>query len=347
MFHKIKNWLNTPPDTNPDTKSLKISDSILDVWRSMWYRNIRVESINKSVLSLEPPRPLLACPPTTKEPRICFFVSKDALLGTSMLNPDENWNNVVLHLCFVQSVIKMPPKTGGEAKVGGATNDNAPEKQRSIQTRSARAGLQVCLSQDYNCVSSDLCCSFQSVVFTVIWSRRRNITFVLVPRPRYIHQLSLSILLLKFWNSLVRYLLYKVVFRQTWFVISERECVKGSESEAYHTSSSSTCHTRGRGAWHLSPCYDCWWWCYAIHSSVLDGRAQKCSRHEAGRADSGIGSYGLFSIWFCLLVLCFYCTTSFCLMLCSHLCSQIHLCLFYYYYWCIKFCVISKSEFIW
>lgn len=78
-------------------------------------------------------------------------------------------NNVVLKfLCFVQSVIKMPPKIGGEAKVGGATNDNAPEKQRSIQTRSARAGLQVCLSQDYNCVSSDLCCSFQLVVFTVI-----------------------------------------------------------------------------------------------------------------------------------------------------------------------------------
>ena len=42
----------------------------------------------------------------------------------------------------------MPPKASGEAKVGGATNDNVLEKQRSIQTRSARAGLQVCLSQD-------------------------------------------------------------------------------------------------------------------------------------------------------------------------------------------------------
>lgn len=62
----------------------------------------------------------------------------------------------------------MPPKVGGEAKIGGAGAGNVPEKQRSIQTRSARAGLQVCLAQSYNCVSSDLCYSFQLVVSIVI-----------------------------------------------------------------------------------------------------------------------------------------------------------------------------------
>lgn len=63
----------------------------------------------------------------------------------------------------------MPPKvgSGGKARANNANNDSA-NQQRTIQTRSARAGLQVCnpfLNVDQS--GSHAVNSFLSVVYTV------------------------------------------------------------------------------------------------------------------------------------------------------------------------------------
>lgn len=55
---------------------------------------------------------------------------------------------------------------GGGSGGGGTTNTQSGGTQRTIQTRSSRAGLQVCFLQVIRSIS--YLCSFQSDVYTVI-----------------------------------------------------------------------------------------------------------------------------------------------------------------------------------
>jgi hypothetical protein len=65
--------------------------------------------------------------------------------------------------------IAMPPKagSGGKARANNAHNDSAPQ-QRTIQTRSARAGLQVRPAPRQYSIRTDILVSSPSVVYTVI-----------------------------------------------------------------------------------------------------------------------------------------------------------------------------------
>ena len=91
----------------------------------------------------------------------------------------------------------MPPvsKAGGGKSKGGPSA--APPSaqpggtQRTIQTRSQKAGLQVCfISVLLIRLIVDLSASFQLVVSTVISNRELNITSALELKPLSIHLLS-------------------------------------------------------------------------------------------------------------------------------------------------------------
>merc|ERR1711990_1169717 len=63
------------------------------------------------------------------------------------------------------------------------------------------------------------------------------------------------------------------------------QCFQRFESEAYHSSPSSTCNPWRRRARHTDQGHHCWWWCNPSYSQVADQQEQERLRSLASADD--------------------------------------------------------------